>query len=1220
MTRRTGILAAVLLSGALAFAWLHESSPEPLADARPVPASEGEAPAGAPSLQARAPAVGESMPTPVPRGISIAGTVTRDGVPAAAEITVRLAWPARPWGYAFRPAPDSGFVQPEGVLRAQARTDEKGRFLVEGLAPGWFRVEASGADGARAQATVVESLDGVRAAVSLVLRPGHEVSGRVVLADGTPFSGSFAVEDAGTALTRCGPDGAFVLSGLLGTEVRVRFTTTDGYFVATSPLPREGPWRVTLPAAVRLRGRVVDAVGRGGVGGAAVYVRAWADRQVVAAVRTLSAADGRFEVALPSEEPASATVVAAGYEDGRAWLTRENETDIPLATSRLGRVEGRVLLGDGTPVEGLSIRAFPDGTADDVAIGGPTSDAQGRFAFDAPEGTHVVAAFGKGYVTVGLRERDPAAGSRPLRVLLAPGHVSEVAIEVARGEPLVGRVVEEGDRPVPGIVVYAQPYTSRQGGTHPQGLTAWLPTVTDAEGRFRFEGLDPEFGHAIDVRSEAFQHQAVPAGPAGPGGFPAVELRVLRKQFIRIEVIDDTTGAPVPMARVTTGSFTRSELRDGVYEMPVVSDRAALDLSASAPGYLPSAPVHIEPSDRGPVRIRLRRGSALAGRVELEDGTALSRVTVSMRPVGASEITVSAAEDGAFVFDAVAPGACRILVSVPGHRPTLLVATDVVAPTREAVLRVTRADLLAAGCVFVRVTDGEGVPVSYASVHVGGPGGGSANYSGPVPVLGARARAGAGFVVVAAAKGRDQRLLPLGPALVDLAADVAVLDVRLPPERTIRGRLLDPRGAPVPGARVFGIPRAAPDASKEDLARLGALASATQLVRSATTGGDGAFEIHALGDVAYTLGADVSAPWRFESYVTAQGGDRGVELRVVDAAPPATITVLDAHGRPLVGVFVGAIDAEGSGEELAGGRTDRDGRARIAGARDGRTYRLIARPEGTTHLAEVLERWVPADTTVRLREARTIRGVVADEEGNPPGDFRVLVKGPPDADDTEVHTEPDGRFTVRGLAPGSWQLQADYPDLGLSNDSTPWVEASAGATDVRLLLPVRQVLAITLVDPGQAGLQAHLIPESPGATRTVAVPADGRLRFRRCVAGMKYSLWIPPTQEGRMVWVTGLEAPDEVTVRRTPGKSIDVRVVRAEGDPVPLVSASSAFVHVEGRRLEDGTYRIVGLPEGEYEVSAFVSNGSLADGTRSTSGKTSAGGSIVLTIPPKAPR
>ena len=105
-----------------------------------------------------------------------------------------------------------------------------------------------------------------------------------------------------------------------------------------------------------------------------------------------------------------------------------------------------------------------------------------------------------------------------------------------------------------------------------------------------------------------------------------------------------------------------------------------------------------------------------------------------------------------------------------------------------------------------------------------------------------------------------------------------------------------------------------------------------------------------------------------------------------------------------------------------------------------------------------------------------------------------------------------------------------------------------------------------------------------------------------------------------MVWRTGLRAPDEVTVRRTLGKSIDVRVVRSESDPVPLVSASSAFVHVEGRRLEDGTYRIVGLPDGEFEVSAFVSNGTLADGTRSTSGKASAGGSIMLTIPPQAPR
>jgi protocatechuate 3,4-dioxygenase beta subunit len=173
---------------------------------------------------------------------------------------------------------------PGGIVRT-GRVDPAGRFLLQGVASGRYRVEAShltpGVE--RSVSRSVEVRDGEQVEVSLQLEVGRTVSGVVVDGSGQPVAGAFitaspssapswhrAVEDVAVVVQdvpvnlRSGPDGRFTLNHLGAGSYDVS-AYKEGYRWPEGAVVRvdagSAEVRVVLERLGLIRGRLVDPTG-----------------------------------------------------------------------------------------------------------------------------------------------------------------------------------------------------------------------------------------------------------------------------------------------------------------------------------------------------------------------------------------------------------------------------------------------------------------------------------------------------------------------------------------------------------------------------------------------------------------------------------------------------------------------------------------------------------------------------------------------------------------------------------------------------------------------------------------------------------------------------------------------------------------------------------------------------------------------------------------------
>jgi hypothetical protein len=276
---------------------------------------------------------------------------------------------------------------------------------------------------------------------------------------------------------------------------------------------------------------------------------------------------------------------------------------------------------------------------------------------------------------------------------------------------------------------------------------------------------------------------------------------------------------------------------------------------------------------------------------------------------------------------------------------------------------------------------------------------------------------GCHLIVVTPADGPPSEFPVTVPQVSEYRVDLAL------PTGSIRGRVLDADGAPLPGARVGCAQEGAPPSLSGQ--------------RSALADETGAYALTALGAGAYTL--------------RAGGGERGLAVRagvVVDEGAEVQVdltlphggtllgTVLDSDGRPAAGASVYVRDSSGVLLDPSGRtRTDAGGHFECAGCASG-DYTVSARAKGSASV-ESVPILVPAGGSAAvelvLEPAAFLRVTVEDSTGVVPA--ALLVR---DAVGREVGAMGSGTEELTGLysavrtlgplAPGTYAVLAREGD------------------------------------------------------------------------------------------------------------------------------------------------------------------------------------------------
>ncbi len=663
---------------------------------------------------------------------------------------------------------------------------------------------------------------------------------------------------------------------------------------------------------------------------------------------------------------------------------------------------------------------------------------------------------------------DPARPAPPLRFVLR------------RGRTGFGRVVDRGEKPVAGARVVLRPAMTAATGATGAPAPGWAATGPD--GRFEIHDL-PAGLYELVVEGRGYAPLTVP-GLRVPAGSGATDLgtAILVAGVALAGQVVDARGRPVPEAEVRLRPSGGSVASPGAdEEAPVltgpdgsfrIEDRRpgeTVDLGVRRAGYAPAAAPGLRLPRELPVRIVLQATASVAGSTVDPDGQPVPGALVLVLPsdpvhAGGEERPQQARSDesGRFRIEGIRPGSFEIRATAAGRQEARLAGLEAEAGRDLQDVEV----VLAPGAVLSgRVLSPAGQPVPGAEVSLLPEGATAPSLLSAAAALsdeeGRYRLEGLSPGTHAVRAGHEE----YRPALrrLEVRAGTNALDLTLEPGAAVSGRVVDPRGAPVAGARVVAhpppgeTPRGLPDA--------------------ATSGADGSFTLPGLADGVYRLLAE------------REGFARSREGReVVVAGRSVTgIEIELTPGGAIAGQLLGLDLAElsrvqvrtGSGQT---GRVLPDGGYRIDNVEPGR-QRVVAAMAGGSRQAEgevdlepgAAEAQLDLDFGQGLKlTGRVLRG------GEPVAGEGVLLSGAAGAGrwgDTDV----DGRFRFEGLDPGRYRLQVvsrrgepkHLEEVEIAADHDVLIELSAAAITGRVVdaadrSPIPNA-RVVLADPAAGG-------------------------------------------------------------------------------------------------------------------------------------------------------
>ncbi len=791
-------------------------------------------------------------------------------------------------------------------------TGDDGRLVLEGLAPGRYRLRIQAGGFVERVLRGVLLPHGAAQSLRLDLTPGFIVEGKVL---GEAAKG---LEGARVCVRRDDPPGAepdIPAEGPLENG-RVCATSSSGGRVEIRSLPSgryvltvAAPGRVSLareldlsrplpPQEWRLRsggsiaGRVVGSDG-GGVARVRVVgfdkLRAETRQDPVEAH---SDAEGRF--LLKGLAPGSWRIriepEAASALERDGIEVREGETTAlgELRGSPGSVLEGIVLSPKGEPLPGAELRIHEKSRALRL-LRGTKTDREGRFHIGGLPATEV------DLIVV------PPQGYAPVREerLIPPRKDLEIVVdETGR---VRGTVRADGGALPTRVAISSRTRVSLPGVDERSARTADVDPQT---GGFLLEGVTP--GHEVEIRASAagFWCESVkvavePALESGP-----LEL-TLRRGVGADGLVTDRNGAP--LAGVTVGSpGVASSTSDSRGEFRLEGLRpGTVELTANHPDFAATGQSFSVPLPEGErAVIQLGPGGTISGAVTDQDGAAVEGVVITL------------GDDPGFALTDIG-GRYRIERAPAGSR-TVVREGSSRAEERE----VRRVDVVDGGTATVdfrlggslkgRVTRG-GAPVAGAFLSLSQPGNwqkieSPADYSTRSTFTDENGR----FALAGAPSGWATICIQEGTLDVEKIVEIPTgrvpqLEIALP-DRPIRGRILAAKDDQViVGARVLALltsPAGAPHVSssisgveEDSLGQNFAFSLASESTTRTSTDRDGGFMLFLESEGKQSLMA-LARGYGFESKEVDPDGREPVTLRLRRSGK-LRIRLGDLDGRPV---------------------------------------------------------------------------------------------------------------------------------------------------------------------------------------------------------------------------------------------------------------------------------------------------------------------------------
>lgn len=934
------------------------------------------------------------------------------------------------------------------------------------------------------------------------------------------------------------------------------------------------------------------------------------------AAATLTRADGGYRLLAP--EPGMWRVVASA--DGFAprelpLLPLLEEVDAPdLSLPADSGLEVRVVSPAGAPVPGARVRAHP-------VLEWELRRWMRRPTWRAA--TQVVVADGRG------RARLPAAAGDTWELeVQAPGFMAAVLprvgpglreIRLGTGREQTMEVLDARGRPAPEVVVWSGEMRLPSGRSAEDGrVTLTLPE----EGPSGLRCLAPD-GSVLETRVPA----ADPEAPAAP-----LRVRLEAARPVSGRVLDLFRREPAAGALVWAGrdpAWRTTTVPRGDYSL-VLPPWVRSDLHAQAPGYFmekaevdPTAP----PPAAGPA-FALEPTTSLVGTVVDAENQPVAAVEVrtwlvrsgppfSFPKLGRTGGFTRSRSEGHFRVGNLAPGVTyRLRFHREGLAPEeLRVRAPAVGEASPELRVVLQPGITTTG----KVIDAGERPIAGATVELkrwhGGDSGERAfrrRDPDPPPPLRATTDREGRFTLRDQSPGRFRMTveaagfataevpgveIPAEPGPADLGTVV------LEPEAPLEGRVADPEGQPLAGARVWVLPF---DPLEEAMF---VVQGGAAVAPDALSDAGGWFRVPGL-----RAGQPVNLSVKLQGFAPARVyGLRAPTTEAVEVvlSPASRVSgrVVDLQGNPVAGAAVVVRPvrflALGGGQAVtttgsSGGRTSsgEDGAFVVEEVEPGKAD-LAAEALGMREKVLRLELPPGEDlegVEVVLEEAAAVSGRVLTEDGEPAigAELRHAIgELPPGAMILRAPlavTDGEGRYRIEGLEPGPQTLVARHEAHGRAVRD---LDAAPGENTLDFQLEGGQTLAGTVVDPygaPLAGALVRLLSELPSWSYPQTVSgASGGFSFIGLQPG-SYAVQAEKDGVGRTARPVPVEVGDGpvegLTVELEPVGSVFGSILGLTVDELARVQLQAGSEVGVGKVGYDGSYRILGLTLGKWRVAA----------------------------------